>query len=238
MGVASAFRVGGVTKPNQSRSLGGGGIQAHTVPCREWMSTSIRKCILRSHTLIVRRTLPTLGQVPALPCLHPALPAFGKVLEQLLCASTTANSCTPWAQGWRGDHAQGCCRRGSWDVRAGLSAHLEMCSAVISARLRIRLAAKLRRRCSCPTFFCAPGSLPAAAAPPGMTLKPACGVSSICLMILCIYFLAAGHTLMTRIALQQGGYPYMPHQSVYILRHLRRVQRRQRCNSRTINHMG
>ena len=40
-----------------------------------------------------------------------------------------------------------------------------MCSAVISARLRMRLAAKLRRRCSCPTFFCLWASLSAAAPP-------------------------------------------------------------------------
>ena len=42
--------------------------------------------------------------------------------------------------------------------------HLEMCSAVISARLRMRLAAKLRRRCSCPTFLAFCDSLLAAAA--------------------------------------------------------------------------
>lgn len=40
-----------------------------------------------------------------------------------------------------------------------------MCSAVISARFRMRLAAKLRRRCSCPTFFCLCTSLSAAAPP-------------------------------------------------------------------------
>ena len=163
MGVASAFRVGGVTKPNQSRSLGGGGIQAHTVPCSECMSTSIRKCILHGYTLSVSRAPPMPRQA--------TLPAYTE-LTLLLCACAIAKSCMPLAQGWRGSHARGCCRRGSRDASAGLGAHLEMCSAVISARLRMRLAAKLRSRCSCPTFFCALGSLPAAAAPPGNTLKP------------------------------------------------------------------
>lgn len=48
MGDASAFSSGGVTKPNHSRSFGGGGTQAHTVPWRECISTRTRKCILRS----------------------------------------------------------------------------------------------------------------------------------------------------------------------------------------------
>ena len=49
MGVASAFRSGGVIKPNHSRSLGGGGTHVQTVPCSEWMSTWIRRCILHGH---------------------------------------------------------------------------------------------------------------------------------------------------------------------------------------------
>ena len=50
IGVTSALSSGAVMKPNQSRSLGGGGTQAHTVPCNECMSTCICKCILHTQT--------------------------------------------------------------------------------------------------------------------------------------------------------------------------------------------
>lgn len=48
IGVTSALSSGAVMNPNQSRSLGGGGTHAQTVPCRECMSTWIRKCILHT----------------------------------------------------------------------------------------------------------------------------------------------------------------------------------------------
>ena len=48
IGVTSALSSGAVTNPNQRRSFGGGGTHAHTVPCRECMSTCIRKCILHT----------------------------------------------------------------------------------------------------------------------------------------------------------------------------------------------